>query len=779
MISRLADIAMNQQSIFGGKAANLGFLIKQGFNVPDGIALSLKSMDELDIEKVKELLNQDKFYSVRSSGTAEDGVLFSFAGQYETVLGVKLGGLENALQKVFDSQTSERVIKYAGDHQSERFGIIIQEMVVAEISGIMFTANPIDSDRQTMCIESVYGLGENIVSGLVNTGKYMVKKTDLQISSVETSLKEKALEVVGDKLVNREINEVEPSLKYEKLLEVARLGIQIEKAYGSPQDIEFALEKGEVFLLQTRPITTLWPSIEGVPDEDLLINFNAVQMMMEPFSPLGSRAMQDFARIGEASFLHFVNGYGYAHVHELLSNRYLKKFTNKVLHYVDEEIQLVTCRLVVDSGSRQLDFKFLMKTLGFFFPKVIKARWRMNQPNIEKLNEDIDQYVFNFDRDLKDALEGSRTSEEKIMIMQQIMRDKLVDLFGMIMPSIMAAMMLQNKIVTKWGQSVLEDIEKGLENNLASQMGRMIEEMSDYLIQADYKINSSDQIGEIIRTDPVFKVLHHEFMRRFGFRGIGEIDIATPRYKENEHQFFTILYHQYQSGEIGKKKKLNQRYKAQAKVAEDAYGQIIRNYRTLMGMREHPKYAMSKMFMVVRQTYLSIGDELKGNNRIGERGDIFYLYPEEISDETISFKPLIVDRKQEYLRNRKLSPAKVMNGSGRCFSLKRSKDTETITGTAASSGVITARIRVVNTIEEAIDLEGKILVTRFTDPGWTPVFKQITGLITEVGGLMTHGSVVAREYGIPAVVGVAQAMEIFNDGELIELDGSTGIVKKL
>ncbi len=779
MISRLADVSIDQQAIFGGKAASLGFLTQQGVNVPEGIALSLKSMEELEIEEVKELLDENKYYSVRSSGTAEDGAVFSFAGQYETILGVKVDDLEKAIQSVFDSQTNERVTSYAGNHQSERFGIVIQEMVLAEISGIMFTANPVDSDRRTMCIESAYGLGEDIVSGLVNTDKYKVKKTDLEVSSVETVLKKKALEVVGNKLVNREIRDEEPSLKYEKLLEVARLGIRIEKAYGAPQDIEFALEKGEIFLLQSRPITTLWPSIEGVPDDKLLINFNAVQMMMEPFSPLGSRVIQDFARIGDASFLHFVNGYGYADINNLICNRYLKKFTNKALHYVDEEIQSITRRLAVNHGTRSSERKFLINTLGFLFPKVIQARWRMNHPNIDKLNEKIDDYVFTFDRELKDVLGEAGSSEEKIAIMQRVMREKLVGLFGMIMPSIMGAMMLQNKIVTKWGQSVLEDVEKGLENNLVSQMGRKIEEISDYLIQSEYKIESPDQIAVIVKTDPILKVLYQEFMRRFGFRGIGEIDIAAIRYQEKGSQFFTILYHQYSSGEVGKKKNLNQRFKAQAKVAEDAYGPIIKNYRTLMGMREHPKYAMSKLFMLVRQTYLSIGDELKEKDRISESEDIFYLYPEEIIDETLDLKTLVKSRNQEYLQNKKLSPAKLMDGSGKCYRLKRQADVGTITGTSASSGVIKANVRVVNSIEEASNLEGKILVTRFTDPGWTPVFNQIAGLITEVGGLMTHGSVVAREYGIPAVVGVAEAMKIFTDGELVELDGSTGIVKKM
>ncbi|MEA3424583.1 MAG: PEP/pyruvate-binding domain-containing protein [Bacillota bacterium] len=784
-IKRLVDVRISDKNIFGGKAANLGFLLSKKFNVPGGVAIGMKDREDYDIKEIKKHLKQDKLYSVRSSSTIEDSEDYSFAGQFETVLGVNYNKLEESIVKVFDSQNNTRVLNYLGETaKSEYFGVVIEEMVEADLSGVIFTVNPVNSDRNQLYIEAIYGLGENIVSGLVNTDKYLMDKFKKEIIDVNSSVKDKKLVIENDNLIDKSIFDEEPSLKYEMCLKVLDMAMAIENAYGKPQDIEFAIKNDEIFILQSRPITTLWPSIDNLPKDDILISFNAVQVMVNPLTPLGSGNLKDLARIKKyfsESFLEEANGYLYSDVDALVSNRFLRKTYIKGTTYIDVEIKDILKNIQLKENSLFKDLSVLLKAVGFVLPKLIKAKFRLGSKNYKKYALDADEFVFNIDKELKEKLERENEYLAKLDIIDKTISELLVNLFDTLMPNIMAGMMGRMEIIKRYGIEVLEVVEKGVEGNLSTEMGLSIEKLSDYMLTHHDNMSTAAEIDDILKEDVEFAEIYDGFIEKFGFRGVAEIDLGSDRYCENKEVFHSLIFSQYKSGLVGNSKKKFQEMKKRALGYQEEdieKDRLIGAFRSFMSLREHPKHAISKVFWLVKETYLDIGEMFVEEGRLENKKDIFYLYKNEIKESRDSYKDLISSRKKEYERQKTMPFPKVMTADGKCYYKKAVIKDGMIIGTGASSGKHYGEVLVADKIEDVVDAKGKILVTKFTDPGWTPVFNQIEGLITEVGGLMTHGSVVAREYGLPAVVGVSGATDMFKTGDWITIDGSLGTIEQ-
>ena len=784
-IKKLDDIRISDKNIFGVKAANLGFLLSEKFNVPSGIAIGMKDKDDYDIEEIKQHLKQNKLYSVRSSSTIEDSEDYSFAGQFETVLGVNFNRLEESIIKVFDSQNNLRVLNYlGGTAKSKYFGVVVEEMVEADLSGVIFTVNPVNSDRNQLYIESIYGLGENIVSGLVNTDKYLMDKLKRAVIDVNSSVKDKKLVVENDNLIDQSIWDEEPSLKYEMCLEVFDLAIDIENAYGKPQDIEFAIKDDEIFILQSRPITTLWPSIDDLPQDNILISFNAVQVMVNPITPLGSSNLKDLTQLKKyfsGSFLEEVNAYLYADVDALATNRFLRKTYIKGMTYVDVEIKDIVKNMELKKNSLLKDLTVLLKVVRFVLPKVIKAKLRLRSDNYKKYALDADEFVFNIDNELKEKLNQTNNILEKIEIIDSTISELLGNLFDTLMPNIMAGMMGRMKIIKKYGVEVLEIVEKGVEGNLSTEMGLSIERLSDYLLVHHKKISTTGDIDDVLKEDIGFDEVYNEYIDKFGFRGVGEIDLGSDRYCENKKAFHKLIFSQYKSGQVGNSKKKFQEMKKRALSYQEEdieKNKLIGAFRSFMSLREHPKHALSKVFWIVKETYLDIGKVFVEEGKLENEKDIFYLYKDEIRQQRDNYIDLISLRKKEYERQKSMPFPKAMTADGKCYYKKAVIRDGVILGTGVSPGKCHGEVLVAKTIDDVVDAKGKILVTKFTDPGWTPVFNQIEGLITEVGGLMTHGSVVAREYGLPAVVGVTSATDIFKTGEWITINGSIGTIER-
>ncbi|MBN2260150.1 MAG: hypothetical protein JW702_06380 [Clostridiales bacterium] len=783
-IERLKDIKLNEKNIYGSKAANLGFLIREGFKVPCGVVLGIENIEDIDYTQVKSYLSYDKLYSVRSSSTFEDGDQLSYAGQYETILGVHMDNIEEAIVKVHDSQNNIRVSSYSeSDMKGHYFGVIVQEMVNADVSGVIFTANPINSDRKQMVIESIYGLGENIVSGLVNTDRYTYDKEKKDLLEVVSNIKDKRLVIKENQLVDEIIMDEEPSLKYEMSLKVFDVAMAIEKSYGSPQDIEYAIFEGEVHILQSRPITTLWPEVEDVEKNHILLSFNAIQVMMDPITPLGMSTLKDVLAIKSKtgkSYLNHINGYIYVDVHALLSNRYLKKTISKFLMFADTDMKAIYDQMKIEKNSRAKDFFVFISMMKFAFPKALSAFRRVRSRNYMKYVDEAEALVMNYDVVFRQEEKKVESIEQRINVIEETLDGILMKLFKDMMPNIAAGIIGRSRITKKYGNDVLDIVEKGVEGNLSTEMGLSLERLSDYLLIHYKGIDNYKVIKEIVNHDSAFASLYNGFIDKFGFRGVGEIDLGKPRYREDTESFDKLIYSQYENGEIGKTIERFQAMKKRAlsyQVEDIAKDQMIGSFRALMALREHPKYAISKMLWAVKEVYLSVADDFVHLGKIDDRNDIFYLYKEEIQEDRESYLELIIDRKKQYLKQKKMKFPKIMTADGKCYYNKVIPRKGVIVGTGASSGRIKAQVTIAYTIDDIKNLKGKILVTRFTDPGWTPVFNQISGLITEVGGLMTHGSVVAREYGLPAVVGVKDATALFKEGQWVTIDGNLGTIE--
>jgi pyruvate,water dikinase len=292
------------------------------------------------------------------------------------------------------------------------------------------------------------------------------------------------------------------------------------------------------------------------------------------------------------------------------------------------------------------------------------------------------------------------------------------------------------------------------------------------------------------------------WLDRYGMRGVGEIDITRPRWSERPTMLVPILLGHVQSFEPGaaarrfeqgreearkKEEEILARLRAlpdgEAKAAEAQ--RMIDRVRTFAGYREYPKYAMVSRYFVYKQALMEEADRLVQAGVLREREDIFYLRFEELQEVVRTNRvdhPLIAERKEAFRSYRALTPPRVLTSEGEAVAGSYRREdfpAGALVGLPVSAGTIEGRARVILDMAEA-DLEaGDILVTAYTDPSWTPLFVAIQGLVTEVGGLMTHGAVIAREYGLPAVVGVEQATRRIRDGQRIRVHGTDGYVEIL
>ena len=290
-----------------------------------------------------------------------------------------------------------------------------------------------------------------------------------------------------------------------------------------------------------------------------------------------------------------------------------------------------------------------------------------------------------------------------------------------------------------------------------------------------------------------------DWLGKYGMRGVGEIDITRPRFGERPSMLLPILLGHVQNFTRGEgERRFEQGRRDAAKKEQevlerlrvltdgaakaDETKRMIDRARTFNGYREFPKYAMVSRYFVYKQALMKEAERLVESGVLQEKEDIFFLRFDELHDVARANRvddALIRRRKEEFISYQSLTPPRVMTSEGEAvagFYRRGDLPSGALVGLPVSAGTVEGRARVVLDIATA-DLEaGDILVTRYTDPSWTPLFVAITGLVTEVGGLMTHGAVIAREYGLPGVVGVQNATRLIRDGQRIRVNGTDGYV---
>ncbi|MBU7006577.1 phosphoenolpyruvate synthase [Phosphitispora fastidiosa] len=864
------EIDKTKLSIVGGKGTNLGELSKiEGIGVPEGFCVSTEAykriiegnqelnrlLDQLsllqqgELEKIRQisakiravieetaiakeieeqinqyitLLGEKNAYAVRSSATAEDLPTASFAGQQDTYLNII--GKDTILKhisKCWASLFSDRAVTYrmqnGFDHSKVYLSVVVQRMVFPQAAGIMFTADPVTYNRKVLSIDAGFGLGEALVSGLVNADIYKLREGRI----IDKKISTKKLVIYALENGGTQKREIEPqqqneqTLTDEQIIQLEGLGRKIEAYFGSPQDIEWCLDEHTFYIVQSRPITTLYP----VPDVNdgknrVYISFGHQQMMTEPIKPLGMSMYQIFLKdhtLRQAGGRLF-----YDFTHDLASRagrRFaLKMFggfdlliKNAMLNLFKRKQFIKTLprgkRVLRLGGQEGLTWRLPIEAIKVYLkndPSLIKNIMSRNEESIR----DLQQRIANVSGDeLFDFILQDYKQLMKIMVDPKSMAAWLVG---------MLAANWTKKKMEKWlgEKGAVTVLSQSVDNNVTSEMGLELLDVADavrkYPAVIEYLHHASDEtffedLARLEGGETVSKSIQ-PYLEKYGMRCSGEIDITRPRWSEQPTALIPMILSNIRNFEPnshsikveqGLKEAKHKEQELLSRLEQLPGGRrkskktkkMVRILRNLIGYREYPKYTIMQRNYIYKQALLRDAGKLAQNGVIRKKEDIYYLTFEELREAVKTNRldyGIITKRKAEYEFYEKLTPPRLMTSEGEVISGEYNTENipqGALAGIPVSTGIIEGRARVVLKLEDAIIEEDDILVTKFTDPGWTPLFVSVKGLVTEVGGMMTHGAVIAREYGLPAVVGVNDATKLIQDGQRIRVNGTEGYVE--
>ncbi|OUD01193.1 rifamycin-inactivating phosphotransferase [Streptomyces swartbergensis] len=858
----LQEIHGGQVAVVGGKGAHLGELSRiEGISVPGGFCVTTDAfrrimaeapsiddrLDQLsrvnpdDREAIRTLSAQIRrtiegiaipddlataitralaqhgeqaAYAVRSSATAEDLPTASFAGQQDTYLNVV--GPTAILQHVsrcWASLFTERAVTYRRrsgiDHRTVHMAVVVQRMVFPHAAGILFTADPVTGNRKVATVDAGFGLGEALVSGLVNPDVFKVREGEVVAKAI--AAKQRAVHVLPgggtQEVAIDSQRQEEPALTDPQVVRLVRLGRRIEAHFGRPQDIEWCLVDDDFRIVQSRPITTLFPIPEtGDQENHVYVSVGHQQMMTDPMRPLGLSMWQLTAMVP----MHEAGGRLFVDVTRRLASPASRAGLLDVMGRGDP---LVTDALqtVLDRG----DFVPTLPDEGPGGPPAggASAPIETDPAIVTELIERSEVSIAALERDIRTktgpALFGFLL--EAFEEHKRLLGDPLS--MQVIMAGMEATWWLNDKLQEWLGEKNAADtLTLSAPNNVTSEMGLALLDVADVIRPHPEVVAFLQGVGveEEGFLDDLAKLAGgteardaiETYLDRYGVRCVGEIDITRPRWRERPTTLVPVILDNVRNFEPGAaERRFEQgRQKAQKKEQEvlsrlralpdgdrkaDEAKRMIDRVRTFIGYREYPKYGIVSRYFVYKQALLAEAERLVQAGVLAEKEDIFYLTFQELHDVVRSHQVddrLIQQRKDAFRSYHALIPPRVLTSDGEAVTGAYRRDDVpdgALVGLPVSAGTIEGRARVILDLAEA-DLEaGDILVTTFTDPSWSPLFVGITGLVTEVGGLMTHGAVIAREYGLPAVVGVEQATRLIRDGQRIRVHGTEGYVEIL
>ena len=856
----LQEIDQTQVAVVGGKGAQLGELSRiEGIRVPAGFCVTTDAFrrvladapsipDRLDrlsrlksddreaactlsaeirrtiegiaipgdlaaaITRALAELGEHAAYAVRSSATAEDLPTASFAGQQDTYLNVV--GPAAILQHVsrcWASLYTERAVTYRQrngiDHRKVHMAVVVQQMAFAQAAGILFTADPVTGNRKVAAVEASFGLGEALVAGLVNADAYKVRDGEIVGKAVATKqLAIHALPAGGTQEQPIDpARQDEPALTDAQVVQLAELGRRIEAHFGRPQDIEWCLVDDGFQIVQSRPITTLFPFPEsGDPENHVYVSVGHQQMMTDPMKPLGLSfwQMTTPAPMAEAGGRLFVD------VTQRLASPASRAGILEALGRSDpltgDALQTILER---DGFIRPLPGEDPPGPLFGATPAPIET----DPAIVTELIGRSEASIAALERDIRtksgDALLDFIRAD--IQELRRILFDPRSH--QVFMSAMEAAWWLNDQLEAWLGEKNAADtLTQSVPYNVTSEMGLALLDVADVIRPHPDVVEFLQHVEDEGFVDELPKLAGgreardaiEAWLDRYGMRCVGEIDITRPRWSERPSTLVPLILGNIKNFEPGagerrfeqgrqeawkKEQELLERLRALPdgeRKAEETKRMIDR-VRTFIGYREYPKYGMVSRYFVYKQALLDEAERLVQAHVLREKEDIFYLTFSELHDVVRANRvddQLLHQRKDAFRSYQALTPPRVLTSDGEVVAGAYRRDdvpAGALVGLAVSAGTVEGRARIILDMAQA-DLEaGDILVTAYTDPSWTPLFVAITGLVTEVGGLMTHGAVIAREYGLPAVVGVVDATRLIPDGQRIRVHGTDGYVEIL
>lgn len=866
----------------GGKGANLGEMSRAGFPVPPGFCVTtaafrlfleafpgkeamytrLEALSAGDVEETRRVgaelrtalsetpipgdvrravleawhtLGTTHAYAVRSSATAEDLPNASFAGQHDTYLNVR--GEESMLDRVracWVSLFTDRAILYRAQqgfsHRQVELCVVVQQMIMPDVAGILFTADPVSGNRNIISIDAGFGLGEALVSGLVSADLYRFDKKKKRVVEQKVAEKTIALRPSPEGGVVKE--DIPSADKHKRVLSdndiyrLAEIGEKIENHYKSPQDIEWAGSGGNLFVLQTRPITSLFPLPEprlgGAQDRlHIYFSFNHVQVMTDPIRPMGLsvwRKLFPFGKNGSEYNPYMCSAAGrlYVDITGLLLNRRLQPLYLGGLSFADALAARIIKNLLV-RDELQHEKRGVTSTLTiakYVVPLFLKAQarlWLLSPDNatgliLEDGRARLDQ--------IRKKLEAEPSGAPRLRAALSLLDTLFFNLVWHVPPYLSSGMMakaLARKLGGDESQADIEALARGLSGNVTTEMDLALGDVADVarrypavlrFFEAPVTDDARTALKSVDGGEAFLQALD-AFLERYGMRGPSEIDISRPRYRDDPSALLQMiagnLHHEGQGAHrahhaqlLEEGNKAAERLVARARTMKMGFlrglvmRRMVRVARNLLPIREHPKFFLICTMDLIRKSIVECAELLKAAGRIDAVDDIWYLDFEEtisaLEHPGEEIRRRILSRKADYKRFGEMKPPRILTNEGEAPTAGFESDglpPGAMAGTAASPGVVEGIAKVVLAPNRDVLKKGEILIAPFTDPGWTPLFINASGLVMEVGGLMTHGSVVAREYGIPAVVCVPDATVRIHSGQRIRVDGNAGYVQIL
>ena len=752
-------------------------------------------------------------YAVRSSATAEDLPGASFAGQQDTYLNV-VGPAEilRHVSRCWASLFTERAVTYrlrnGFDHRKVHMAVVVQRMVVPEAAGVLFTADPVTGNRKVASVEATVGLGEALVSGLVNADVYSVRDGEIVTKAVATKSRA-ILAVPGGGTEEQPVEPArqdQPALTDAQVVQLVALGRRIEAHFGRPQDIEWCLVDDGFQIVQSRPITTLFPVPEaGDGANHVYVSVGHQQMMTDPMKPLGL----SFWRLTSPAPMREAGGRLFVDVTDRLAAPASRAGLLEVFGRSDPLLR-DALETVLDRGdfvpSRPDDDVPLGPVHGGAPPPI-----ETDPGIVSALIADSQASLAALTRDIR-SRSGSQLLDFILEDIQELRR-RLTDPRSL--PVILAAMDATrwlNEHLDEWlgEKNAADALSQSAPGNVTSEMGLALLDVADAIrphpeVVAFLRgVEDEGFLDEMATLEggPAARDAIRAYLDEYGMRCVGEIDITRPRWSERPTTLVPLVLANVDRFEPGEReRRFEQGRRESAKKEQEVLERLralpdgerkaaetkrmIDRVRTFIGYREYPKYGMVSRYLAYKQALLAEADRLVHAGVLRERDDIFFLTFQELQEVLRTRRvddELISRRKDEFRSYEALTPPRVLTSDGEALAGAYRRDdlpAGALVGLPVSAGTVEGRARVILDMVEADLAPGDILVTAHTDPSWSPLFVAVSGLVTEVGGLMTHGAVIAREYGVPAVVGVEHATRRIQDGQRIRVNGTAGSIEIL
>ena len=774
--------------------------------------------------------------AVRSSGTAEDLPGHSFAGQYDTYLGIaNLKDCIEAVKKCWASLWTLRAYEYREknrfDHLKINMAVIVQPLIAADASGVIFTVDPVTGSRSRIVIEACFGLGEALVSGKVTPDRFVVDKSKLKLLS--RTISEKKVECVLDKngLVKERNVPKERStvccLDKKQVKRLAKLARKVETEFGCPQDIEWAICKKKIYFLQSRPITAIGPE-KSRQEQQIWSTFCLEEVMPDVVTPVTWSMLQCLG-----------NNLFDPSLRTLCINRRDTPVFGLIAGRLYFNASFWTAVILCLPGSRNYDFrKNAGNETGLL--DLLEKLENLTQEDLPKIEFNRTLFILklpllligviaNTPEKGQSILENARKMNKKWQSldisslspeqMADCCKDAIDDFDRLIVAhapylfSIMTAFPALEIVCSKWlsgdssrtskllaGLGGMDDAESAMDLWRLALKAHKSPDIEMAILAGDCWENTVQKVSELQRGDEFLKSWD-EFMERHGHHCRAELELYNQRWYETP-DYILGLVRSYLTC-LGKtdplenyRKLTNQREQLAAGCRRELKNPIkrlifnkllIRSQKGAV-FRENIKSEVIRLIVVTRQLLLELGNRFANQGLLAETDDIFFLEFRDILQiakgrHKLDIRQIVATRRREYKRWQSITPPKVVVGEYDPDSFVPEvvdADVDVLKGWAVSSGVAAGKARVIlrADTEEQL-LAGEILVAPFTDPGWTPYFFPAAAIVMDQGSLLSHGSIVAREYGIPCVVNVGPATRIIKTGQTIQVDGNNGVVRIL